>query len=66
MKKVVTTDYYISEGELREIIAKWFKVETGKSVALCNIEVKIKQETSYSAPSFDCININLQEEVPCE
>ena len=62
MKKVVTRDYYIELGELREIIAKYFKEKTGEEVALCNIEVKIKQDT-YSTPVFKAVNINIQEEV---
>lgn len=62
MKKVVTRDYYIELGELREIIAKYFKEKTGEEVALCNIEVKIKQDT-YSPPVFKAVHINIQEEV---
>lgn len=61
MKKVVTRDYYIELGELREIIAKYFKEKTGEEVALCNIEVKIKQDT-YSPPVFKAVHINIQEE----
>ena len=62
MKKVVTIDYNIELGELREIIAKYFKEKTGEEVALCNIEVKIKQDT-YSPPVFKAVHINIQEEV---
>ena len=62
MKKVVTRDYYIELGELREIIAKYFKEKTGEEVAICNIEVKIKQDT-YSPPVFKAVHINIQEEV---
>ena len=62
MKKVVTRDYYIELGELREIIAKYFKEKTGEEVALCNIDVTIKQDT-YSPPVFKAVHINIQEEV---
>ena len=61
MKKVVTRDYYIELSELREIIASYFKQKTGEEVALCNIEVKIKQDT-YSPPVFKAVHINIQEE----
>ncbi len=62
MKKVVTRDYYIELGELREIIANYFKEKTGEKVALCNIDVQIKEE-AYSAPVFKAVHINIQEEL---
>lgn len=62
MKKVVTRDYYIELGELREIIAKYFKEKTGEEVALCNIDVQIKEE-AYSSPVFKAVHINIQEEL---
>lgn len=62
MKKVVTRDYYIELGELREIIANYFKEKTGEEVAPCNIDVIIKQDT-YSPPVFKAVHINIQEEV---
>ena len=61
MKKVVTRDYYIELGELREIIAKYFKEKTGEEVALCNIDVTIKQD-AYSPPVFKSVHICIQEE----
>ena len=62
MKKVVTRDYYIELGELREIIQKYFKEKTGEEVALCNIDVDIEQD-AYSPPKFKAVHINIQEEV---
>jgi hypothetical protein len=62
MKKVVTRDYYIELGELREIIAKYFKERTGEEVALCNIDVEFKQD-AYSPPVFKAVHINIQEEL---
>ena len=62
MKKVVTRDYYIELGELREIIAKYFKEKTGEEVALCNIDIEINQD-AYSPPVFKSVHINIQEEV---
>ena len=61
MRQKITRDYYIELGELREIIAAYFKEKTGKEVALCNIDVQIKEE-AYSAPVFKAVHINIQEE----
>ena len=62
MKKVVTRDYYIELGELREIIQKYFKEKTGEEVALCNITVDYSQD-AYSPPAFKSVHINIREEV---
>ena len=62
MKQQITRDYYIELGELREIIAKYFKEKTGEEVALCNIDVKIEQD-AYSSPVFKAVHINIQEDV---
>lgn len=62
MKQKITRDYYIELGELREIIAKYFKEQTGNTVALCNIDVDIRHEP-YSAPEFKAVHINIEEEV---
>lgn len=61
MKQVITRDYYIELGELREIIANYFKEKTGEEVALCNIDVTINQD-AYSPPVFKAVHINIQEE----
>jgi hypothetical protein len=62
MKTIQTTDYYIYESELKQIIAEWFKEHHGKDVATCNILVKAKH-TPYCEPEFDCVNINIEEEI---
>ena len=62
MKKVVTRDYYIELGELREIIANYFKEKTGEKVALCNINVDIGYREG-GFPEFRSVRINIQEEV---
>ena len=62
MKKVVTRDYYIELGELREIIAKYFKEKTGEDVALCNIDVEAER-TKAGFIEFKSVHINIQEEV---
>jgi hypothetical protein len=62
MKHVVTNDYYIELGELREIIAKYLKEQTGKSVALCNIDVDIGYREG-GFPEFRAVHINIQEQI---
>ena len=62
MRQKITRDYYIELGELREIIATYFKEKTGKDVALCNIGVDVKHEP-YSLPEFEAVHINIEEEV---
>ena len=62
MKKVVTRDYYIELGELREIIQKYFKEKTGEDVALCNINVEAER-TKAGFIEFKAVHINIQEEV---
>jgi hypothetical protein len=62
MRQKITRDYYIELGELREIIATYFKEKTGKSIALCNIGVDVKHEP-YSQPEFEAVHINIEEEV---
>lgn len=62
MKKVITRDYYIELGELREIIAKYFKAKTGEEVALCNIDVDLQYRDGGFA-DFKAVHINIQEEV---
>jgi hypothetical protein len=61
MKKVVTRDYYIELGELREIIAKYFKEKTGETVALCNIDVDVRYKDGGFA-EFAAVHINIQQE----
>lgn len=61
MKKHVTTNYYIELGELREIIATYFKEKTGIEVPLCNIDVKISNE-QYCTPKFKHVVIDIQED----
>ena len=60
MKQVVTRDYYIELGELREIIAKYFEDKTGESVALCNIDVDIGYRDGGFA-EFRAVHINIKE-----
>lgn len=60
MKKVVTRDYYIELGELREIIAKYFKEQTGESVALCNIDVDVGYREG-GFPEFRRVHISIKE-----
>lgn len=63
MKKVVTTDYYIEETELKEIISEYFKQQTGKEVNICNIAVDLKYPDSpYESTKFKCVHINVKEE----
>ena len=62
MKKVVTRDYYIELGELREIIAKYFKEKTGEDVALCNIAVDVRYKDGGFA-EFAAVHVNIQEEI---
>ena len=62
MKQVVTKDYYIELGELREIIAAYFKEQTGEEVALCNISVDIGYREG-GIPEFRSVHINIQEKV---
>lgn len=61
MKHVITNDYYIELGELREIIAKYFKEQTGEAVALCNIDVDIGYREG-GIPEFRAVHINVKEE----
>ena len=61
MKKVVTRDYYIELGELREIIANYFKEKTGETVAPCNIDVAIQYRDGGFA-DFKAVHINIEEE----
>ena len=60
MKQKLTRDYYIELGELREIIAKYFKETTGESVALCNIDVDIQYRDGGFA-EFKAVHINIEE-----
>lgn len=62
MKHVITNDYYIELGELREIIAKYFKEKTGESVALCNINVDVGYREG-GIPEFRKVHINIREDV---
>ena len=62
MKQIVTKDYYIELGELREIIQKYFKEKTGEEVALCHINVEAER-TKTGFIEFKSIHINIQEEV---
>lgn len=62
MRQKITRDYYIELGELREIIATYFKEKTGEEVALCNIDVDVKHEP-YSQPEFEAVHINIEEAV---
>ena len=62
MKIIKTTDYYIYESELKQIIAEWFQTKYGKHIDSYNILVKAKRER-YDEPEFDCININIEEEL---
>ena len=62
MKKVVTRDYYIELGELRDIIAKYFKEQTGETVALCNIDVDIGYRDGGFA-EFRAVHVNIQEDI---
>ena len=61
MRQKITRDYYIELGELREIIATYFKEKTGQDVAFCNISVDVKHEP-YSLPEFEAVHINIEEE----
>ena len=62
MKQVVTKDYYIELGELREIIAAYFKEQTGEEIALCNINVDIGYRDGGFA-EFRAVHINIQEKI---
>lgn len=61
MKQTLTRDYYIELGELRGIIAKYFKETTGESVALCNIDVDVRYKDGGFA-EFAAVHINIQED----
>lgn len=60
MKQKITRDYYIELGELREIIAKYFKEKTGENVALCNIGVDLQYRDGNFA-DFKAVHINIEE-----
>lgn len=60
MTQKITRDYYIGLGELREIIQKYFKDKTGEEVALCNINVDIKED-AYTFPKFKQVHISIEE-----
>ena len=62
MKQKITRDYYIELGELREIIAKYFKEKTGETVALCNIDVDLQYRDGGFA-DFKAVHINIEEVV---
>ena len=60
MKHIVTNDYYIELGELRVIIANYLKEQTGKSVALSDINVDIGYRDGGFA-EFRAVHISVKE-----